>query len=141
MGFNAIYGIGNYSSIDLKWVVRGKEASIYPIVSVSESIGGGFSIDATINFGGLNYAGNVNEIKRSMVQTSTPSGDIPTIWGSVGITAGGKIGVTGGVTPLGNGRFLLQRQLNIGGGIPAGPVPINAAGGISNTWIIKDWRK
>ena len=76
-----------------------------------------------------------------MITTNSATGKIPTIWGSAGIAAGGKLGVTGGVTYVGDGKFLLNRHINIGGGLPAGPVPVNAAGGVSNTWIIKDWRK
>ena len=76
-----------------------------------------------------------------MMQTSSPNGDFPTIWGSGGVVAGGKIGVTGYVTPNVGGSFIIGRELNLGAGLPAGPLPANGAGGASNTWILYDFYK
>lgn len=141
VGFNGIVGVGGASSVEFRWVTHGPEASWKPAITVTQSIGGGFSVDATLNLEVANYIGNVNNITRSMMQTSTPKGDFPTIWGSGGIAAGGKIGVTGYVTPNVGGSFIFGRELNIGAGLPAGPLPTNGAGGVSNTWILYDFYK
>lgn len=141
VGFNGIAGVGGASSIEFRWVTHGPEASWKPAITVTQSVGGGFSVDATLNLEVANYIGNVNNITRSMMQTSTPNGDLPTIWGSGGIAAGGKIGVTGYVTPNVGGSFIFGRELNIGAGLPAGPLPANGAGGVSNTWILYDLYK
>lgn len=37
------------------------------------------------------------------------------------------------------GYGLVGRQLIIGGGLPLGPLPLNGAGGVSNTFIIHDF--
>ena len=71
-----------------------------------------------------------------MLQTSIGQGDV-TYWGSAGVAAGGKVGVTGTYTPTSTGYGLIGGQINIGGGLPLGPLPVNAAGGVSNTIIIK----
>ncbi|MCK9451227.1 MAG: hypothetical protein M0Q90_06010 [Bacteroidales bacterium] len=141
VGFNGIVGVGGGSSIELRWVTHGPEASWKPMITASQSIGGGFSVDATLNLELANYFGNVNNISRSMMQTSTPTGDFPTIFGAGGVAAGGKIGVTGYVTPNVGGSFIIGRELNLGVGLPAGPVPVNGAAGVSNTWILYDFRK
>jgi hypothetical protein len=141
VGFNGIAGVGGGTSIEFRWVTHGPEASLKPAVTVTQSVGGGFSVDATLNLEAANYIGNVNNITRSMMQTSTPNGDFPTILGTVGIAAGGKIGITGYVTPNVGGSLIIGRELNIGAGLPAGPLPANGAGGVSNTWILYDFHK
>src|SRR5690554_2079145 len=140
-GFNGIAGAGGGTSIEFRWVTRGSEASWKPMISVTQSIGGGYSVDATLNIEAANYIGNVNNITRSMMQTDSSNGDFPTIWGAGGVTAEGKIGVTGYVTPNVGGPFIFGRELNLGVGLPFGPLPVNAAGGASNTWILYDFYK
>jgi hypothetical protein len=141
VGFNGVFGVGGGTSIDFRWVTRGPEASWKPMITVTQSIGGGFSVDATLNIETANYFGNVNNITRSMWQTSSPDGDYPTIFMAGGVAAGGKIGITGYVTPNVGGSFIFGRELNIGVGLPAGPLPINGAVGASNTWILYDFYK
>jgi hypothetical protein len=141
VGFNGIAGVGGGTSIEFRWVTHGPEASWKPMITVTQSVGGGFSVDATLNIEAANYIGNVNNITRSMMQTSSPNGVFPTIWGSGGVAAGGKIGVTGYVTPNVGGSFIIGRELNLGAGLPAGPLPANGAGGASNTWILYDFYK
>jgi RHS repeat-associated protein len=140
VGFNGIVAFGGGSSIELNWVTRGPDASLLPIITTTQTIGGGYSVDATFNIGGANYVGNANKIKRIMLQTNTFKGDYPTVWGSVGVTAGGKLGFTGNLTIMKNGSFIIGRYVNIGVGLPAGPLPINGAGGVSNTWILKKYK-
>lgn len=36
---------------------------------------------------------------------------------------------------------LISRQLNLELGLPCGPLPGNVAGGVSNTFILKDFAK
>ncbi len=141
VGFNGIAIFGGGSSIEMNWVLRGPDASWKSLITTTQAIGGGYSIDATLNVGGANYLGNVRDIRKTMLQTSTPNGDLPTIWGSAGVAAGGKIGVTGTYTPTQTGDGIIGRYLNVGAGLPAGPVPVNASGGVSNTWIIYDFHR
>ncbi len=141
VGFNGIAGGGGGTSIEFRWVTHGPKASWKPMITVTESIGGGFAIDGTLNIESANYIGNINNITRSMMQTSSPEGDFPTIWGTGGFTAGGKIAVTGYVTPDVGGSFIIGRELNLGAGLPAGPFPANRAVGVSNTWILYDFYK
>jgi hypothetical protein len=140
VGFNGIVGVGGATSIEFRWVTHGPDASWKPMITVTQSVGGGFSVDATLNIEAANYIGNVNSIKREMMQTSTPKGNFPTIWGAGGIPAGGKIGVTGYFTPY-DGSVIIGRELNLGAGLPAGLFPANGAGGVSNTWILHDFYK
>ncbi|MCG8387834.1 MAG: hypothetical protein MJA30_19940, partial [Cytophagales bacterium] len=137
-GFDGIAGVGGYTNFDLQWVTRGPDASFYPALTVTQAIGGGFSVDATVNVGGTNYLGSVQDIRRSMLQTSIADGSV-TYWGSAGLTAAGKIGVEGLYTRTDKGYGLIGRQLIIGGGLPAGLLPLNGAGGVSNTFILHDF--
>lgn len=139
VGFNGIVGVGSGTSIEFRWVTHGPEASWKPMTTVTESVGGGFSVDTTLNLEAANYIGSVNNITRSMMQTNTFDGDFPTVFGSVGAAAAGKIGVTGYVTPNVSGSFIIGRELNLGAGLPAGPLPVNGAVGLSNTWILYDF--
>jgi hypothetical protein len=137
-GFSGVVGIGGGTTFDLNWVTRGPEASFYPVISTSQSVGGGYSVDATINIGRANYLGPANEISRSMIQTIIEDGQA-SVWVSGGVAAGGKVGITGTYTPPSTGYGIVGGQLNIGGGLPAGPLPGNIAGGVSNTFILKDF--
>lgn len=143
IGFSGIFGFGSGTSIELNWITHGPEASWKPVVTATEQTGVGYSVDATINFGTVRYSGNAADINKGMVVTNTfGNGDIPTVWGSGSFSGGLNLGGTGVFTYLGNGNFLYGGQTNVGVGLPAGPVPVNAAGGVSNTWIIHDfWKK
>ncbi len=74
-----------------------------------------------------------------MLVTNSAKGDEPTDWVSVGGAFAGKGAVTFGLTKLSDGNQLISGQMNIGVGAPAGPVPVNAAAGFSNTYMIKDF--
>ena len=140
-GFAGIVVTGAGSSAELQWVLHGPQASWKPMVTVTQSVGGGYSVDATINIGTSRYTGNASDISRQMVQTDTfGDGSIPTIWGSFGPAVGGKIGGTGSVTYLGQNAFILSGQINLGAGLPAGVLPVNGAGGVSNTFLIHDFK-
>jgi len=139
-GFSGIAGFGGGTSLEANWVLRGSEASFLPIITTTQSIGGGYSIDATLNIGGANYLGQVKDINRMMLQTNIQDGQV-SIWASGGLTAGGKIGASGSWSPTVSGHGIIGGQINIGGGLPVGPLPVNGAGGVSNTFIIKDFYK
>ncbi|NLN25699.1 MAG: hypothetical protein GX163_08655, partial [Bacteroidetes bacterium] len=139
-GFSGIAGIGGGTSMEANWVLRGPEASMLPVITTTQSIGAGYSINATLNIGGANYLGPVKDINRMMLQTSIQDGQV-SLWASGGLTAGGKIGINGSWSPTPSGHGIIGRQINIGGGLPMGPVPINGASGVSNTFIIKDFYK
>ncbi|RLZ07125.1 RHS repeat domain-containing protein [Faecalibacter macacae] len=141
VGFTGIVGTGSGASFEFNWVLHGPEASILPILSTTTPVGGGFNLDATFNIGKSYYLGSSNDITRSMIQTNTANGDFPTLWGSAGLTEGGKIGVTRTYTTTTTGYGIIGGQINIGLGIPAGPFPVNGSGGISNTFILKDFKK
>lgn len=141
VGFSGIAGIGAGSSVELNWITHGSEASWKPIITVTQQVGAGYAIDATMNLGAVSFSGSVDDITRSMVDTKTAeNGDIPTFWGSSAVSAAYNIGATGTYTPLDKG-YLSGGQLNFGAGLSAGPIPINGAGGLSNTWVIYDFGK
>ncbi|SIT14307.1 RHS repeat-associated core domain-containing protein [Belliella pelovolcani] len=137
-GFTGIAGVGGGTSFEANWVLRGPESSFLPAITTTQSVGGGFSVDATLNIGRANYLGPVRDINRGMLQTSIQDGQV-SIWGSGGVAAGGKIGVTGSWSPTSTGYGIIGGQVNIGAGLPAGPLPANAAGGVSNTFILHDF--
>ncbi|WP_228417109.1 RHS repeat-associated core domain-containing protein [Chryseobacterium piscicola] len=139
VGFSGIAGTGGGTSFELNWVIHGPEASILPAFTTTPSIGGGYNVDLTFNVGNVNYTGMASQITRSMLITNTRNGDIPTVWGAGSISAGGNLGLTGTVTRLNGGEFLVGGQVNVGLGLPAGPVPFNGSGGVSNTYLINDF--
>ncbi len=82
--------------------------------------------------------GPVNEINREMLQTSVQGGQA-TGWGSGGLAAGGKVGFTGTYTPMGLTSGIVGGQVNVGLGLPLGPLPGNGAGGLSNSFVLYDF--
>lgn len=142
VGYSGIAGIGAGSSIDANWILRGPGASVYPVMTVTQSFGAGYSLDATVNVGSTNYIGPVEDLSRTIVNTDTfGAGDLPTVWGSAGLSAGGKLGGTVNVTQVTGGGVLVDRTLNAGAGLPLGPVPLNFSGGVSNTFTLRDFAK
>jgi hypothetical protein len=140
VGFTGIALVGGGTSLEANWVLRGPEASLLPAITTTQSVGGGYSIDATLNIGRGNYLGPVNQINRGMFQTNIKDGQV-TVWGSGGLTAGGKVGVSGSYTPINLNSGVLGVQVNIGVGLPFGPLPGNGAGGVSNTFTFYDFYK
>lgn len=139
VSYSGIYGLGAAGSFDANFVLHGPEANLWPAITTSPSAGGGYSLGTTLNFGSMYYTGNANNISRSMLVTNTGKGDEPTDWVSIGAAFGGKVGLTGTATKLSDGHQLFGGQVNVGFGAPAGPVPVNAAAGFSNTYMIKDF--
>ena len=142
VGFSGIFGLGAGSSIEFNWVMHGPEKSFLPVVTVTQAHAGGYAMDATINIGTVRYTGKTSEIRRSMLSTNTfGNGDNPTYWISGAFSGGLNLGGTGTFAKVGPGQYLIGNQLNVGAGLPLGPIPINGAAGLSNTWIIYDFAK
>jgi RHS repeat-associated protein len=145
-GFSGIGIIGAGTSVELNWITRGPDASLLPVLSTTQSLGGGYSIDATVNLGFSYYIGPSNEINREIIKTNIGEGGV-TYWAGGGLSAGGKLGGTIGYTPAtsptpsGSIGSLVSLTGSFGVGLPAGPLPFNAASGISNTFILKDFKK
>jgi hypothetical protein len=133
-GFTGIAGVGSGTSFEMNLVTRGKHPFTF-VPTTTVSVGGGYSIDATINIGESYYTGNIAKLDPSMLQTDSRNGDRPTAWGSGGIAAVAKLGVTGSVSKV-EGGYIMSGAVNIGGGLPLGELPGNGAGGLSNTIII-----
>ena len=138
-GFSSIFLVGSSTSAEFNWVTRGPEASIWPIFTISSGAGIGYDLDATFNIGVANYIGPVEDINKAMLQTSIGEGGV-TYWMSGGFSALFKGGGTISITPT-NNTFIFGREVNFGAGLPAGPVPANAAFGVKNTWIIPPLEK
>ena len=139
VGFSGICGVGGASSVELSWVTRGPEASFWPILSVTESVGTGFSVGATVNVSYGDYWGPASDIKRKMISTSIGKGDVGGFL-SFSLSCMERYGVTVTGAPADEG-FIMNKQLNIGGGIPMGPIPVNGAAGVYNTYVLKDFSK
>jgi hypothetical protein len=139
-GFNGIVGVGAGTSMELNWILRGPQSSIKPILTTTQTVGGGYSVDATINVGGSTYLGPVSEIQRGMVETSIKDGYATGVV-SGGVAALGKLGGTVTYTPTAKGYGIVSFSVNVGAGLPAGELPVNASGGLSNTWILHDFNK
>jgi len=141
-GFNGIFGLGAGQSMEANFVMHGPEASFKPVFTATSSVGIGFSVDATFNVGVQHYTGDVDDINADMLETNTSARhDDPTAWGSGGFSFLGKVGFTGSYTHLNDGFNLVGAQVNVGLGLPVGELPINAAGGVSNSFILPFFRK
>jgi len=140
-GGTAISGGGVGISFQASWVLRGRNASLRPAFTMTQSAGIGYSMDLTLNIGSARYLGPVADINRGMLVTNSFQDNQVTMWGSMGVAAGGKVGITGEYTNTPNGWGIIGSSINIGGGLPAGLVPGNAAGGVSNTYMLHDFYK
>ena len=143
VGFNGIGGVGGGTSIEANWILHGKNISWLPIITVTQLIGGGFSVSATANAGVVNYLMPADSINKDRLVTNSLSGKgfaVPSAWASGGVAMGGKLGVTGTVS---FDKYLnptsIGRAVNLGFGLPTIILPIDGAIGISNTWIIYDF--
>ena len=140
VGFNGILGVGAGAGVDINFITRGPEASFLPIITSTTVVGAGTSIDLTLNIGGVRYTGPVRDIKRDMLITDIRDDGGHTDWVSGGTTWGGKLGGTMYYTPMKDDEKLIGFEFNIGGAIPT-VIPVGFAGGISNTFILYDFKK
>jgi hypothetical protein len=138
--FDGTFGTGGGAGFHVNWVIRGPEASFWPVFTASTTAGVGWSVDATIDIGGTTYTGPVNEISRDFLNTNfnVDRGISGYITG--GLTEVGKIGITATYEKVASGE-LLGKYLNIGLGLSAGPAPINGATGVEQTYTIYDQYK
>jgi hypothetical protein len=127
--FNGFAGVGAGTGFKANWLTRGDYASLWPTITMTQSIGAGYQVGLTgdIEFG--RYSGGVNQLSPKLFETMSPNGDIPTIFGSGEL----GVGMTGNYTPIRNtGYHIRSFEFNIGPGF-------GGAGGLSNSKII--WRR
>ncbi|MDP4197121.1 MAG: RHS repeat-associated core domain-containing protein [Bacteroidota bacterium] len=139
VGYNFSYGPGQGTSIEFRWVTRGKDASFLPMLTMTQSVGGGYMGGITANIELTNYTGDAKDIERTMMRTLTFDAkyhDKPTTWGSLSVSFLGDVGLTGYFTPSLHESYLIGREFNIGASWFPGT---NIVGGISNTYIIQDF--
>jgi RHS repeat-associated protein len=130
IGYNGYAGAGGGTSFELNWVLRGPEASLLPIVSVTQSLGVGWDADATLNFQQTNYLGPVEEIRASMIETKLPGVNV-FVDGGIYAGPGGSIGINMEIDDN-TGALLVSRMGSLGLGIPGG----HGSMGVSNTFIL-----
>lgn len=73
-GFAKFLGAG-YSN-EFNWILRGSEASIYPIWTTTTNVIIGGASGFSINVGGATYLGPVSEINRGIVETKFREGGV-----------------------------------------------------------------
>ena len=135
VGFEGVFGFGLGTSVDINFVTRGPEASFAPVITATQFVGGGASIDFMATIGVSNYIGDVSRIRRKMLETNTlGNGDIPTFCASLADTEGPAIGAGINATYT-DGTWIIRSTGSIGAGLPA---PAFGAGGVSNTWVLYD---
>lgn len=141
IGYMDIMGEGFGQSLELQWVLHGPEASGWPVLTTTTSVGAGYEVDAAISIGASRYTGDASRITRSMLETNSANGDVPGTWGSAAVSAGIFGGIQGNLgRQAAAGGWIYGGAVNIGLGLPLGDVPFNAATGVNNTFILKDFR-
>lgn len=132
VGYSAIAGVGTKSDINFNFILKGPDASIKPVVTYTLSAGGGVSFGGGLNFGYTNKIGG--PLLRTDFETRSDKGQLPTVWGSAGLSFLGKVGVSGSYTPQSSGG-IYSNELNIGLGAPTFG---SGSGGVSNTYNLSD---
>jgi len=80
----------------------------------------------------------VEDIIFDMLQTNTFKGAAaPATYASYSFGTGAKYGVTVSVAKAGKRNLLIGKLVTRGFALPAGPIPINGAAGLSNTFILE----
>ena len=138
--YSAIGGVGSGGSLDFNWIIHGQEASYMPLVTHTSLVGFGGDVGLYVNVSQINYSGDIESFKSSMLITDTRNGDAPTIFGSGGLAEGLKVDGFGSMTYLNkeNGGFLMEFGVSFGVAVPTlGPwLPVEGAIGVSNTFPI-----
>lgn len=137
---SAIVGTGGGTGVALNWVLHGEEASVFPIVTLIQEVGVGYDLDLNLDISSSSYLGEADDIERSFLETSIGNGDATYFVGG-GFTAGVDVSIGVEYTPTEKGYGVISRGISVGIGVPAGPFPVNAAAGVSNTWILKDTKE
>lgn len=137
-GFAKFLGAG-YSN-EFNWILRGPEASIYPIWTTTANVIVGGASGFSINVGGATYLGPVSEIDRTIVETNFKKGGVGI---NVSVPVAEEFSATGGYTPGTNGApGIISGSLSfdpLAGEIGDVPVPKYGVSA-SNTYIIKDFK-
>ena len=127
VGYSAITGTGASGSLNFNFIIRGPQASLNPVITYTQGIGGGMSFGAVFNVGATNKVGS--PILRSDFATRSDKGALPSVWGQGGISVGAKLGVSSNYTSGG----IYSGELNIGIGSPTFG---SGSGGVSNSYIL-----
>jgi RHS repeat-associated protein len=143
-GVTAIGGLGNSTSVEMNFILRGPEASIKPMITTSLRIGVGFNVSATLNLSRTNVIGPVSSIRRSFVITNSfksndnGSLDMPTYWCNLGINE--FIHYSSGMAlTISDSATMLTREVGYGVSIPLEfPYP-DFSTGVGNTFLLKDF--
>ncbi|WPV64050.1 hypothetical protein [Chitinophaga sp. LS1] len=128
------------TSNEFNWILRGPEASIYPIWTIITNVISGGASGFSINVGGATYLGPVSEINRSIVETKFREGGVGTY---VSVPFAEGLSATGGYTPGANGApGIISGSLSfdpLAGEIGDVPVPKYGVS-FSNTYKVKDFK-
>ena len=144
LGFSASAGPNTTTCVDLTWVLRGPQASLFPMVTTTIGFGAGNpGADGTINIGKSWMLGNPNNLKRKMVETQAFSNlgfndNVVSAFGSVSEGVGPSIGITLNYSNDLMGNKFFGIQANIGIGAQPG---LGLIGGSYNTIINYDFAK
>ncbi len=128
VGYSAIVGAGAKADLNLNFILKGPDASIYPVITYTQSIGGGVSFGGGFNLGFTNKS---ESLLRSDFATRSDKGSIPSIWGQGSLSFIGKVGASSSYTPGG----IYSGELNFGFGAPTFG---SGSGGFSNTYILNE---
>jgi len=130
VGFTGIAATGAGTSIDLNYILKGKDASIIPTITITESIGIGYDVNAYIS-GNITYYYGEGDFLSSMFETSIGKSQYSYFGSFSGEDIIG-IGYDFNWNTIGNTH---SHGINIG----IAPPGVSASGGLSNTYIL--WRK
>ncbi len=135
MNYQAVAGAGGSINFEAIWVLRGKQASLRPLITASPSVGAGLDVGATVGIGGYRYMGPARDIQRDFVNTNSFSGNVG-YYASLSLAEFGlKAGVSGTVSPAGN-SYLVGSYINAGLGYPTVG---QGSAGVYNTYTLYDF--
>ena len=141
VGFDGVVGVGAGTEANLTWVTRGPESSVLPVVSVTQKVAAGYSVSAGVKAEGGTFLGPSSKIRRGMIETNSAKGAMPTLYTSGSIAAGGKLGISASYTPIEGTGGIVSKGVSFGTAAPAGILPVNGSVGVSNTYVLYDFKK
>jgi RHS repeat-associated protein len=129
VGFTGIAATGAGTSIDLNYILKGKDASIIPTITITESIGIGYDVNAYIS-GNITYYYGEGDFLSGMFDTSIKDGYF-SYFGSFSADYLVDVGFN-----TSSNIFGMTDAIGISIGIA--PLGVSLSAGMSNTYII--WR-